>query len=189
MTWIEIFLIAVSLCFDTLTVSLIGGACISGIDWKKVAGIAFSFAFFQGGLTFAGWLLGASVDSYIARYDHWVAFALLAFIGGRMVKESFSGKESASSVNLLNAGSLILASIATSIDAFAVGISFAMSGDFTIGRIAGAVATIAAVTAAAAVAGLCGGRRIGNLLGPRCNLVGGCVLIAIGIRILIGHLI
>lgn len=189
MTFIEILLIAVSLCFDTLAVSLVGGACIKGCSLAGKVKICLFFALFQGGFTFLGWLLGATVSSYVESFDHWVAFALLAWIGGKMVKDSFGSEKRESEVNLLDTPSLCLASAATSIDAFAVGISFAMSGGFTLTGISFSCGLIAAVTALSAAVGLGGGSRIGALMGPKCNLAGGLVLIAIGIKILLEHLL
>lgn len=187
MTFVEVFLLAVSLCFDTLAVSIVGGACLGRLTFGKVAKILIFMALFQGGFTFIGWALGASVEQYIARFDHWVAFGLLAFIGGRMIVEAFSKKEEEKSVDLLSTGHLILASVATSIDALAVGISLAMVG-IGIGRMAYYCAVIALVTAVAAAIGLFGGDRLGKRLGSRINLLGGLILIGIGIKILVEHL-
>jgi putative Mn2+ efflux pump MntP len=187
MTFLEVFLLAVSLCFDTLAVSIVGGACLGRLTFGKVAKILLFMALFQGGFTFAGWALGASVEQYIARYDHWVAFLLLAFIGGRMIVESFSKKEETKQVDLLGTGHLILASAATSIDALAVGISLAIVGT-AVGRMAYYCTVIALVTAAAAAIGIFGGDRLGRRLGSRINLLGGLILIGIGVKILLEHL-
>jgi len=92
MSFFEVFLIAVGLCFDTLAVSLVGGACLGDINIWKRAKILLSFALFQAGFTFIGWLLGSTVSQYIERFDHWVAFLLLAYIGGKMIIESFYEK-------------------------------------------------------------------------------------------------
>lgn len=189
MSYFEIFLIAVSLCFDTLAVSLVGGACLKDMRLRQRVRICFFFALFQGGLTFVGWLLGDSVSRYIGRFDHWVAFALLLWIGGKMIIDSFSGSESDRDINLLDTKSLIVASIATSIDAFAVGISFAMSGGFGLAKTVVSVLIIALVTAASAAVGLRGGRRLGAVIGSGCNLAGGLVLIAIGVKILLEHIL
>lgn len=189
MSYFEIFLIGVSLCFDTLAVSLVGGACLKDMRLRQRARICFFFALFQGGLAFVGWLLGESVSHYIGRFDHWVAFALLLWIGGKMIVDSFSADESDRDINLLDTKSLIIASVATSIDAFAVGISFAMSGGFALPKTIVSVLIIALVTAAAASVGLRGGRRLGDVIGSKCNLVGGFVLIAIGVKILLEHIL
>lgn len=186
MTLVEIFLIAVGLCFDTLAISLIGGACMKNVDiWKRIK-VLFFFAAFQGGLTFLGWALGSTVNRYIERYDHWVAFLLLLYIGGNMIVDSFKKEGGQEEVNLLNTGKLLLSSLATSIDAFAVGISFAMI-QMSTAKILEATLVIALVTAAAAETGLRGGRKLGELIGSKCNLIGGIILIAIGAKILLEH--
>lgn len=186
MSFIEILLIAVSLCFDTLAVALAGGACIRDINWKKKVRIIFSFALFQGGFTFAGWLLGVSVSHYIEKFDHWVAFALLLYIGGKMIFDSFHGGEG-DRVDLLNVRKLIISSIATSIDALAVGVSFAFI-EMSALRCTGASSVIFAITAIAAALGLEGGEKLGKLLGGKSSLAGGVILIAIGVKILLEHL-
>ncbi len=186
MNFFEVFLLAIGLCFDTLAVSLVGGACISRLRAGQAAKILFFMAFFQGGFTALGWALGETLEQYISRYDHWVAFGLLLFIGGKMIVDSFS-KEEQKQVDLLSTGKLILASVATSIDALAVGISMAMTG--TVGlQILWYSLVIAAVTAIAAGIGLKGGGRLGRVFGPRFNLLGGLILIGIGVKILLEHL-
>lgn len=187
MSLLEIFLIAVGLCFDTLAISLIGGACMKDVSLAKRLKVLFFFAFFQGGLTFLGWALGSTVNQYIEKYDHWVAFLLLAWIGGNMIVESFKKGEEQESVDLLNTGKLVLSSVATSIDAFAVGISFAMI-QMKLSAILEATLVIALVTAAAAEVGLRGGKKLGELIGSKCDLLGGLILIGIGVKILIEHL-
>lgn len=187
MSFIEILLIAVGLCFDTLAVSLVGGACLGDANVWKRAGIVLSFALFQAGFTFIGWLLGSTVSQYIEAFDHWVAFILLAYIGGKMVVEAFS-KDEEKPVNLLDTGKLVVASIATSIDALAVGISFAML-HMPMREILFSVLVIGLVTALAAFIGLRGGERLGRLLGKKCNLIGGLILIGIGLKILLEHLL
>ena len=187
MNFVEVFLLAVSLCFDTLAVSLVGGACMGRLTFGKVAKILLFMALFQGGFTFIGWALGASVEQYISRFDHWVAFGLLAFIGGKMIVDAFSVQKKEKPVDLLSTGKLIIASAATSIDALAVGISLAMVGT-GIGRMAYYCTVIAAVTAIAAAIGLLGGDRIARRIGRGINLIGGLILIGIGFKILIEHL-
>jgi len=189
MSYFEIVLIALSLCFDTLAISMIGGACMNCLCFWKRLKILFFFAFFQGGLTFAGWLLGSTVSQYVEKFDHWVAFGLLAYIGGKMIAESLSKKEEGEKVDLLKTGSLIVASIATSIDAFAVGISFSMLGDFNLSKISLSTLIIALITALAAAVGLRGGEKLGSVLGKKCDFVGGIVLVTIGIKILLEHLV
>lgn len=188
MSIFEIFLLAVSLCFDTLAVSMVGGACMTEINAWKRAKILLSFALFQAGFTLVGWLLGSTVSQYIERFDHWVAFGLLAYIGGKMIIDAFSKNAELEKVDLLDTRKLVVSSIATSIDALAVGISLAML-QMGGGRIWLTVAVIGAVTALAAALGLRGGEKIGRLLGGKCNLLGGIILVALGIKILLEHLL
>lgn len=187
MSFFEVFLLAVGLCFDTLAVSMVGGACIGRLTFGKVAKILLFMALFQGGFTFIGWALGASVEPYICRFDHWVAFGLLAFIGGKMIVDGLSSGREEKPVDLLSTGKLILASAATSIDALAVGISLAIVGT-ACGRMLYYCAVIALVTALAAAIGLFGGDRIGRRIGRSINLIGGLILIGIGVKILVEHL-
>lgn len=187
MNFIEIFLVALGLSFDTFAVSLVGGACIGKTSpWQK-AGIIASFALFQGGFTFLGWALGSTFSQHIERYDHWIAFALLAYIGGEMIINALRNREDAHDVDLLKPSKLIISSIATSIDAMAVGISFAMLR-MTVGRIAWASLVTAAVTAIAAALGLAGGKQAARIAGRWTSLAGGLILVAIGVKILVEHL-
>ena len=128
MSYIELFLLAAGLCFDTFAVSLTGGICTQGsLGRRQILKIILCFAVFQAGLSFAGWLLGYSVSDYISKVDHWVAFVLLGYIGVKMIVEGCSREdESVSKSSLLNPRQLVLLSIATSIDAVAVGISLAL---------------------------------------------------------------
>lgn len=186
MSYAEIFLLAISLCFDTLALSLVGGACKNCLTFLVKSKIIVFLSLFQAGFIFAGWALGTTVSSYIDNFDHWVAFALLLYIGGKMVIDSFSKGEE-KSVDLLSTPKLIVASIATSIDALAVGISFAF---LRIGltKMLWSGLIVAIVTAIAALAGLLGGNMIGEKIGRKANFVGGLILICIGIKILIEHL-
>lgn len=188
MTFIEVFLISVGLCFDTLAVSLVGGACVGDIKLWKRAKIVLSFALFQAGFTFLGWLLGSTVSQYIERFDHWAAFLLLAYIGGRMIAGSFSKREEQERVDLLDTKRLVVASIATSIDALAVGISFAMLS-FSWAEIAVTVLIVGSVTALAAAVGIRGGEKLCRIIGRKCDLIGGVILVAIGVKILLEHLL
>ena len=189
MSFWMVFVIAVSLCFDTLAVSMVGGACTSGRSRAKDLLIIASFALFQGGFALLGWLLGHSVLELIDRFDHWVAFLLLAWIGLKMVVEALRPeKQETSGPDLLRPASLVMASVATSIDALVVGISFAMMG-LTLATILLDSLLIAAVTAVAAAIGLYGGKHLGDKFGRRCNLFGGLVLFLIGVKILLEHLL
>jgi len=186
MSFIEIFLLAVGLSFDTLAFSIVGGMCAQNLSlWQRLR-IISTFGLVQALFLLAGWLLGGSFVRYIEAYDHWLAFGLLALIGGNMILESRKPSESRS-INLLSAPKLLLASVATSIDALAVGVSMAAL-QFSSHRIAMALVIVFAVTAAASETGLRGGDMASRLIGKKSYLIGGLILIAIGVRILTEHL-
>ena len=187
MSYIELFLLAAGLCFDTFAVSLTGGICTQGsLGPRQILKIILCFAVFQAGLSFAGWLLGYSVSDYIS--DHWVAFVLLGYIGVKMIVEGCSKEDEAvSKSSLLNPRQLVLLSIATSIDAVAVGISLALF-KLSFLKIGICTAMVFVCTALASLAGLLGGRRLGASVGKKSEILGGLILIAIGAKILIEHL-
>ena len=196
MSYIELFLLAAGLCFDTFAVSLTGGICTQGSLGARqilkiilqILKIILCFAVFQAGLSFAGWLLGYSVSDYISKVDHWVAFVLLGYIGVKMIVEGCSKEDEAvSKSSLLNPRQLVLLSIATSIDAVAVGISLALV-KLSFLKVGVCTGMVFACTALASLAGLLGGRRLGASVGKKSEILGGLILIAIGIKILIEHL-
>ena len=186
MTFIEILLLAIGLSFDTLAFSIVGGMCIKKMTLKQNLKIIAAFGLVQAAFLMAGWLLGSSFVRYIEAYDHWVAFVLLFIIGFNMVVESFKPSEE-KNVDLMDTTKLMLAAVATSIDALAVGISMAAL-QFDVRRILLALCTVFIVTAAASELGLKGGEWASRLFGKKSYLVGGLVLIAIGVKILIEHL-
>lgn len=186
MSILEIFILSVGLCFDTFAVSLSSGICLPYISRAQFVKIFLSFALFQSVFTFTGWVLGRSLLGIIGSVDHWVAFLLLAYIGIKMIREGLENKEEVC-IDVRKTRILITVSVATSIDALAVGIGLAMTS-FTFNRILIASAIILAVTAIAASAGLKGGRYIGSKTGRRSEIFGGLILIAIGLKILVEHL-
>lgn len=197
MSYIELLLIGVSLCFDTFAVSLTGGICMNVKPnvWQTIK-IFMTFALFQMGLTLVGWLLGTGFYNYIEKIDHWVAFSLLIYIGGGMLAGGLKGnreecsceEHSNSRTDLLKAGNLCILAIATSIDALAVGISLAMVS-LSLSKIVVAMLSIFVFTALASYIGLNGGRALGDRLGSKPELLGGAILMAIGVKILLEHLV
>ena len=187
MDLIAIFLIAVSLALDAFAVSVSSGISVPGFGWRQAVKMGCWFGAFQFLMPLLGWALGSSVSRYIEAVDHWIAFALLALIGGKMVWESLrkgcGGEEEAPGD--LSARRLCVLAVATSIDALAVGVSFAMVGTMNIYL---SVLLIGAITAVISCAGL----YIGNFFGSRykkpSEITGGVILILIGIKILIEHL-
>ena len=196
MSYIELLLLGISLCFDTFAVSLTGGICM-GIKlniWQTLK-IILIFALFQMGLTMVGWLLGTGFYVYIERIDHWIAFGLLIYIGGGMLLEGIRGKEESEcqecgklKTNLLNTKTLCVLAVATSIDALAVGISLAMVSLSLLKLVVG-MTSIFLFTALASYIGLNGGRAMGDRLGSKPELAGGLILVAIGVKILLEHLV
>lgn len=196
MSYVELLLIGLSLCFDTFAVSLTGGICmkVKPNKWQTIK-IFMTFALFQMGLTLVGWLLGTGFYIYIERIDHWIAFGLLAYIGGSMVLEGMHGKDDVSCedcaksrTDLLDPKKLCLLAVATSIDALAVGISLAMVA-LSVLKIITVMSSIFIFTALASYVGLNGGRALGDRLGSKPELFGGCILLVIGVKILIEHLV
>lgn len=187
MSYLEIFLLSVSLCFDTFAVSVSSGICLPQIPRLKFARIVLVFTFFQAFLTFVGWLAGMGFLNYISSVDHWIAFFLLLYIGSKMVLESLSKKNDNVCTDLRKTNILLAAAFATSIDAVAAGISLAII-QLSALRITITVVMIGTATAIAAITGIKGGRRIGNRIGKRAELAGGIILIILGFKILMEHL-
>ena len=182
---IEIFLIAVSLALDAFAVSVSSGISIPGFGGRQAVKMGVWFGGFQFAMPLIGWFLGSSVSQYIEAVDHWVAFGLLALIGGRMVwgaLKAGAGEEEEAPPDL-SARRLCLLAIATSIDALAVGVSMAfMKVDILVSAL-----VIGVVAFGLSVVGGLAGRRLGALFQRRAELVGGLVLVGIGIKILAEH--
>jgi putative Mn2+ efflux pump MntP len=147
--------------------------------------VALSFGAFQAGMTVLGWLLGQTFVDLIESFDHWIAFGLLAFVGLRMIWESFRTDGDGRAVEITKGLALMVLSVATSIDALAVGISFAFF-DVNLAYTCLIIGTIALTLT---LVGLSLGKKIGKVVGKRAEIVGGIVLIGIGIRILLEHLL
>jgi putative Mn2+ efflux pump MntP len=182
MTAAELILLALGLAADAFSVSVCKGLAMKKPDYRGMLLTALFFGIFQGAMPLAGYLLGSRFEVYISRCSHWAAFLLLGFIGGKMIAETLhSGKEQQETVYRLDIGELLVLALATSIDAFAVGVVFAAQG-MTVGC---PVAVIAAVTFALSLAGAVLGRRFGSRLGSCAELAGGTVLMRIGIKLLL----
>lgn len=184
MEFFTIFLIAVGLSMDSFAVSITSGLVMSKIDFRNAMKIAFSLAFFQALMPTLGWLIGRKIEVYIESFDHWIAFGLLFLIGMKMILESRKANENDRSFNPLNPKVLLLMSLATSIDALVVGISFAFIEYrwFLSGLIIGATTFIISML------GILFGKKMGSRFGNKMEIVGGLILIFIGVRILFQHL-
>lgn len=185
MSFISIFLIALALSMDAFSVAMALGAAGRKVPSIAVIRLATAFGIFQFVMPILGWLLGKTVVSYISDYDHWIAFALLTIVGIRMIKEYFNKDKKERTKDPTKGWSLLMLSIATSIDALAVGVSFAF---FDV-NIYYASAVIGIVCFIITALGMIFGKKLSMLLGKKAVLLGGIVLIAIGIKIVIEHMI
>jgi putative Mn2+ efflux pump MntP len=179
-----ILFVAVGLSMDAVAVSLASGCAAARVDRRQALVLALLFGLFQTLMPLAGWLVGLSFRAFIARFDHWVAFLLLAFIGGRMIVESRRGPDCRPRPPRLGPMTMLALAVATSIDALAVGLSFsALAVNILL-----PVLVIGLVTFVLSLLAALAGRRFGAALAGRAELLGGMILVAIGLRILIGHL-
>lgn len=183
MDYLSILLIAVGLAMDAFAVAVCKGLAMRRPGLRSVAVVGLWFGLFQALMPVIGYLLGSSFYSYIADYDHWIAFGLLALIGANMIREALSDEDEGVDDSTGFRVMLVLA-VATSIDALAVGISLAMTGD----DIVTSAAVIGVVTFLISAAGVKVGSLFGDRFGRKAELAGGIVLIAIGLRILLEHL-
>mgnify|MGYP000144524882 FL=1 len=179
---ITILLIAVGLAMDSLAVSISGGIVMRPFCMRQSLRLALTMGIFQGGMTLLGWLMGVSFSSYITAFDHWIAFILLGFLGGKMIYESFGEEET--TISSFSTKTLLTLGVATSIDALAVGVSMA----FLKTSIYFPAFIIGFVTFALSLIGVISGYRFGKIKGINVELFGGIILIAIGVKILIEHL-
>lgn len=182
MSLLTILLIAIGLSMDSLAVSISGGMCLKRFSWHKAWKMAIFMGGFQGGMTWLGWLLGYRFSAYITHFDHWIAFVLLGYLGGKMVYESF--KDDEHPVLSFSTKTLFTLGIATSIDALAVGISMAfLKTDIFL-----SAGIIAMTTFLLSFSGVWCGLHFGQIKKLNAELVGGVILIAIGIKILVEHM-
>lgn len=187
---LSMIFLAVGLAMDALAVAIALGATIQGLRTNQVLRIALAFGGFQGLMPIVGYLAGRTVQDnvWVMAFDHWIAFSLLAFMGGKMIYEARFLEDDpevpAGTGDPTKSATLVVLAIATSIDALAVGASLA----FLRVRILLPSAIIGVTAAAFAVAGAYLGRHYGQRFGKRVEIFGGVALIAIGLRILVDHL-
>ena len=184
MNFPSILVIAISLGMDAFSVAIGVGAVSQAFSIGPAMRLSSSFGIFQFLMPVAGWFAGMTVAHLIAGYDHWVAFGLLAYVGGKMIMESCHEKEKSHETDPTKGWTLIILSVATSIDAFAVGLSFAFLQIPIIypSIIIGVVAFIMTMI------GILFGGRLGKVIGKKAELAGGIILIGIGVMILIEHM-
>jgi putative Mn2+ efflux pump MntP len=185
MSFPSILVIAIGLGMDAFSVAIGVGAAARTISFGPVFRLSFSFGLFQVLMPMAGWFAGVSVADIIAGYDHWMAFGLLAFVGGKMIAESFNDEEKVYTTDPTKGLTLIILSVATSIDALAVGLSFAflkipvIYPSIIIGIVAFLMTAI----------GMFFGEKLGKIVGKRVGILAGLILIGIGVKILVEHMV
>jgi putative Mn2+ efflux pump MntP len=185
MNFFEILLIAVSMSMDAFAVCLGAGTQPRTAGPRPVFRLAFHFGLFQFLMPVIGWFAGTTIVRYISAYDHWVAFALLAFVGIRMIRSGFDPSGGEQKNDPSRGWTLVLLAFATSIDALAIGFSLGVVGvniwypAVVIGLITGLISWL----------GIYLGNRLGQKFGKRMEISGGIILILIGIRILLSHIL
>lgn len=189
MNLMGIFLIGVGLSMDAFAVAITKGITMKELNVKNAVKIAGFFGIFQGIMPLIGWLVGVRFSVYVEKFDHWIAFILLAFIGGKMVYEAYKNEDECAVAvvsdkeEVLNYKELLLLAIATSIDALAVGVSFA----FLQVEIIKSVILIGITTFAISFIGVVMGRKLGCLFQKGAEIFGGIILMLIGLKILFEH--
>ena len=179
----ELFLIGVGLSMDAFAVSVCKGLAMPKMRWKQGAVIALFFGGFQAMMPLAGWALGRQFEQYITSIDHWIAFLLLGWIGGKMIWDALHGEEDTYKAGF-DLKELLVLAVATSIDALAVGVTCAMLQV----SILPAVTLIGCTTFTLSLAGVWIGHRFGGWLKDKAALAGGVILCLIGLKILLEHL-
>ena len=181
----SVFLIAIGLSADCFAVALSTGIANKNHSWWQIIRVSLFFGLFQGSMPVLGWLAGKTIVEYIADYDHWVAFGLLVIVSCRMFWEAFRPeKEEVKAIDVTKGLILLTLSLATSIDALAVGLSFA----FLEIDIATAGMTIGIVAFVITAIGFILGSKVSSLIGRRAIIIGGIILLVIALRILLSHL-
>ncbi len=191
MTFVALLLLAFGLAMDATAVAAARGMTVPVIRMRHVLLVAGLFGGFQALMPLIGWLIGAELGPYVQAWDHWIAFVLLAAIGGKMLWEARGQVDEQAELPAATRKTdtfalkvMVVLAIATSIDALAVGFTLPMLG----AELAPALVTIGVTTALLSVAGLYAGRKLGAVLGKRLDVIGGLVLIGMGTKILIEHL-
>ena len=175
--------IAIALAMDSFAVSITAGSVLKRFHFKAMGKISFLFALFQGAMPVIGWFAGNSFEEYISDYDHWIAFVLLSAIGGKMIYEAFWGDNNTPYLDPHCFKKMATLAIATSIDAFVLGVSFSILDV----NIIFPAFIIGLVTFIFSFAGLTIGIKVGNAFGSKVEIIGGLILIAIGVKVLLEH--
>lgn len=184
MRFYEIVIIAFGLSLDAFAVSLGAGAGKKIREQRGAFRLAFHFGLFQFLMPVIGWFMGVKIAPFVQSIDHWIAFALLLFVGLKMIKESYSDGEAVEN-DPSKGKNLVMLSIATSIDALVVGFSFAMLRI----EIWYPSTIIGIITAIVSIVGIYIGKILGTKIGPKMEFAGGAVIVLIGVKILLSHLL
>ena len=184
---ITLVFIAIGLSVDSFAVSVSCGLVMCDITFRKATRIASSLAFFQALMPLIGWFIGKRIEQLVVSFDHWLAFGLLTLIGGKMILESLKNDEDKKPINPLDPKVLVMMSLATSIDALIVGVTFALSyknlnlylSTFIIGF----------TTFLFSMLGILFGKRTGVKFGKKMEVLGGVILFLIGLKILLEHVL
>ena len=179
---ITLFVLALGLSMDAFAVSISNSMCFSGLRRNEAALTSLSFGVFQGLMPVAGYFAGRAFADVVSAFDHWIAFALLGFIGGKMLVEGGRGGEDDRAAPRLGLGALLVQGVATSIDALSVGFTIA-EYDWLMALVCSLI--IAVVTLCICLGGLVLGRKFGTRLAGRAQILGGAILIFIGLEIFI----
>ncbi len=185
MPFSEILLISISMAMDAFAVCLAVGALQETQGPRPAFRLSFHFGLFQFIMPIIGWLAGETIEPFIRDYDHWIAFALLALVGGRMIYSALFASEEESHSDPTRGWTLVLLSIAVSIDALAIGLSLGVLGVF----VWYPAILIGVVTSILSLVGLRVGRIFGKKFDRPVKIIGGLVLMGIGLRILLSHLL
>ena len=181
---IEIIILSIGLAMDATAVSMTNGMNDTQIKIKKIVLIGLTFGIFQAIMPLLGYLFGTLFVEFVEQIDHWIALVLLGFLGFQMLREGLSKKDEEEKVKELGIKMLFLQGVATSIDALAVGISFASLRV----NIVYAVLSIGVITTMLSIIGVLIGKKFGDLLNNKASILGGIILISIGIKIFIEHM-
>jgi len=180
---LTVITIAVGLAMDAFAVSIAAGAGYRQLRIRHALRMAVFFGAFQAVMPILGWFAGAAFKHAIEAYDHWVAFAILLLIGVKMIYEAFKIEQAENPSNPSNLAILLTLSVATSIDALAVGFTLSLITN----SIATAVIIIGLITFALSFLGCAIGKRLGHLFENKMEILGGCILIGIGVKIVVDH--
>lgn len=181
---VSYLILGVSLAMDAFAVSVSTGVSSPNMQHRDAMKLSLSFGLFQTGMTLLGWLLGSTVADYISAADHWIAFGLLSLIGIKMIWDTLKPTQPEQPPTCISTKMLLAMSIATSIDALAVGITLAMvHASIILGSI-----IIGIITFTLCFIGATFGKKMGSAFGKKATIIGGVILIGIGVKILIEHM-